>query len=86
MKKHTCTVCGWPQLSEAPRSVSGGASFEICPCCGFQHGVSDDDEGMSPAQWRAKWVEDGMPWSSASWLAPVRWSGKRQLAKAKLGS
>ena len=34
--KHLCPVCGWPELTQPPRQASGGASFEICPCCGFE--------------------------------------------------
>ena len=84
MKKHACTVCGWPGLAEPPRSASGGGSFEICPCCGFQFGVSDDDEGHTDAAWRARWIRDGMEWSSASRPAPARWSARRQLTRAGL--
>jgi rubredoxin len=84
MKKHACTVCGWPGLAEPPHSPSGGGSYEICPCCGFQFGVTDDDEGITASQWRARWIGDGMKWSSPSRPAPARWSARRQLARAGL--
>ena len=65
-------------------SATGGASYEICPSCGFQFGVSDDDAGISPAEWRAHWIRDGMKWSSQTSAAPPRWQPQRQLTKAKL--
>lgn len=83
-KKHVCPVCGWPGLSEAPRSASGGGSYEICPCCGFQFGVSDDDEGITDAEWRVRWIKAGMPWTSKAQPAPARWSAPRQLTRAKI--
>jgi len=83
-KKHPCPVCGWPALAEPPRSPSGGGSYEICPCCGFQFGVSDDDAGISPAEWRRRWIAGGMKWASLSRTAPARWSATRQLRRAKL--
>ena len=46
--KFTCPVCGYPELEEPPRSPrTGGGSYEICPSCGFQFGVTDDDKGVS---------------------------------------
>ncbi len=62
--KHTCPVCSYPKLKETPCTTEGGGSFEICPGCGFQFGVTDDDRGITYAQWRAQWREAGMPWSS----------------------
>ena len=59
---HTCPVCAYPGLEEPPRSNSGGGSYEICPCCGFQFGVSDDDDGLTYEVWREHWVADGMLW------------------------
>ena len=43
MRHHRCPVCGYRKLREKPRTYDGGGSFEICPSCGFQFGVSDDD-------------------------------------------
>lgn len=83
-KKHQCPVCGFPGLDEAPRSESGGGSYEICPSCGFQFGVSDDDEGFSEAEWREQWVVEGMPWRSKGQQPPARWNPRRQLTRAGL--
>lgn len=74
-----CPVCGYPDLLEAPRSESGGGSYEICPSCGFQFGVSDDDERMSYDQWRIRWIGKGMPWSSAAMRPPQEWNPSKQL-------
>ena len=63
----TCPACGYPALSEPPRSpTSGGGSYEICPSCGFEFGVTDGDRGLSYKQWRQRWIERGMPWDSAA--------------------
>ena len=66
---HTCPICSYPQLKEPPRGKSGGGSYEICPSCGFQFGVDDDDRGISFDQWRKDWIKRGRPWSSQS-IAP----------------
>ena len=78
--KHLCPVCGFPNLTEPPRAKNGGASFEICPSCGFQFGVSDDDKKISHAQWRTKWRQAGMKWSSQQ-PAPKGWDAAAQLKK-----
>ncbi|CAN5913177.1 hypothetical protein BH11VER1_BH11VER1_27810 [soil metagenome] len=75
----TCPVCGYPKLQEPPRSPSGGGSYEICPSCGFQFGVDDDDKGITFTQWRKTWVESGMPWSSRGQRKPENWDAKAQL-------
>lgn len=78
---HTCLVCGYPKLQDAPRSQKGGGSYEICPSCGFQFGVDDDDKSISYEQARKSWMEEGMPWSSKGKLKPARWNAQRQLEK-----
>lgn len=79
-KDRTCPVCGYPSLFEPPRTVGGGASYEICPSCGFQFGVSDDDEDITYETWRGRWLADGMPWSSSSIPRPADWDPAAQLA------
>lgn len=81
MKNHVCPVCGWPHLHEAPRGKSGGGSYEICPSCGFEFGVSDDDCGHTHAGWRETWVKRGMPWSSTGKPAPAGWDPAAQLKR-----
>lgn len=70
---HTCLVCAYPKLKSPPRSPSGGGSYEICPACGYQYGVDDDDRGITPAEWRQRWVAGGAVWSSASIKPPAGW-------------
>jgi hypothetical protein len=75
-----CPVCGFDGLAEPPRSPrTGGGSFEICPSCGFEFGVTDDDLGVSYDDWRRGWIERGMPWSSVGRERPTEWSPVRQL-------
>lgn len=76
---HQCPVCGYPKLAEPPRPKTGGGSYEICPSCGFQFGVSDDDQGFTYEAWRAKWRRAGMPWSSQQ-ERPRGWDAAAQLA------
>jgi hypothetical protein len=78
--KHVCPVCNFPALTEAPRSQSGGGSFEICPSCGFQFGVSDDDGGFTYAKWRTAWKKSGMKWSSRQ-APPKNWDAAAQLGR-----
>jgi hypothetical protein len=72
--KYQCLACDYPNLSEPPRSEYGGGSFEICPACGFQFGVNDDDEGISYDKWRSDWEKKGMPWSSGAIKRPETWN------------
>jgi hypothetical protein len=62
-ERYTCPVCGYPDLTEPPRSSDGG-SYEICWSCGFEFGVTDDDRGYSYEDWRQQWIDRGMPWES----------------------
>lgn len=78
--KHTCPVCGYPELRETPRSKHSGGSYEICPSCGFQFGVTDDDQGFSYHQWRETWRDGGMKWSSRR-RRPANWNPAAQLAR-----
>lgn len=77
--KHRCGVCGYPGLEHPPRGSDGAASLEICPCCGFQSGYDDDDRGVTPEAWRARWIEGGMAWWSRGTAAPKDWDAAGQL-------
>lgn len=76
----TCLVCGYPKLKEPPRAPSGGGSYEICPCCGFQYGVDDDDKGITVTVARKRWIDGGMKWSSRGQPVPKLWKPQEQLA------
>jgi len=80
---HTCPVCGYDKLAEPPRNRTGGASMEICACCGFQFGVSDDDHSTSYDEYRQGWIKDGMPWTSRQ-RVPKGWNPQTQLASLAL--
>lgn len=82
---HTCPVCGYEGLEEPPRSpTTNGGSFEICPSCGFQFGVTDDDQGYSYDAWREEWIAHGMKWSDSGIEAPpAGWDPRKQLDKLK---
>ena len=77
--RYACPVCGWPDLEEPARGETTGGSYEICPSCGFQFGVSDEDKGYSYSAWREQWIASGMPWSSVAQGRPVNWDPKGQL-------
>ncbi len=76
--KHLCPVCGFPELTEPPRSKSGGGSYEICPSCGYQFGVDDDDKRIPFATARETWVAGGMRWRSST-PPPRNWKPAEQL-------
>lgn len=85
---YTCPICGYPGLGEPPRSPkTGGGSYEICPSCGFQFGVTDDDRGCTYDDWRKQWIARGMPWDSLGIeTPPTDWDPRRQLARLNEGN
>jgi hypothetical protein len=70
---YPCLVCSYPKLKSPPRSASGGGSYEICPSCGYQYGVDDDDRGITPDEWRRTWIANGAHWSSHGIQPPTDW-------------
>jgi hypothetical protein len=77
-----CLVCGFDGLTEPPLTERGSGSYEICPACGFQFGVSDDDRGITYDEWRREWVADGMPWRSAGIEpSPEGWNPRAQIER-----
>ena len=83
----TCPVCGYPGLTEEPRSPrTGGGSYEICPSCGFQFGVTDDADDFTYEAWRNKWIAEGMQWDRGSTQPPAGWNPREQLRRAGLSS
>jgi hypothetical protein len=77
----TCPVCGYPDLTELPRSDTTGGSYEICPSCGFQFGVSDESSGFTYEQWRKAWIAQGTPWRSVGIPRPRNWNPSEQLKR-----
>ena len=78
-----CPVCGYLGLLDVPHSYGGGGSYEICPSCGFQFGVSDDDQKCTYDQWRKRWMSQGYPWSSTGIRPPPGWDPHEQLRSAE---
>jgi hypothetical protein len=77
---HRCPVCGYSGLIEAPRSRNNVPSFEICSSCGFQFGVTDDDDEQSYVSWRDQWIRRGMPWFTKGLRPqPEPWDPQQQL-------
>ena len=76
---YPCPVCGYPDLEEPPWNPVSGASYEICPSCGFEFGFTDESEGHSYGEWRARWIGSGMQWWSSS-PAPPNWEPVEQVA------
>jgi len=74
-------VCDFDRLEEPPYSTSGAGLFEICPCRGFQFGVTDDNNGISFHEWREGWIDQGMPWDSHRSSPPPGWNPLEQLHK-----
>lgn len=78
-----CPVCGFPGLELPARTAEGGGSFEICPSCGFQPGVDDDDLGITIAEAFARWAAAGKPWFSRTISPTPAWNpsaSARQIA------
>jgi transcription elongation factor Elf1 len=86
LEAFTCPVCGYPALSDAPRTQSGGGSYEICPSCGFQFGVTDEDQGRSYEDWRAEWIHGGMKWQSQGLPEPPGWDPRMQMIRAGIST
>jgi hypothetical protein len=79
--RYTCPVCGYPDLTEPPPRAESGGSYEICYCCGFEFGVTDEDRGFTYEAWRQLWIDRGMPWDGEGIdLPPADWDPRRQLA------
>ncbi len=75
------TMLYYDGLEENPRPAAGGGSFEICPSCGFQFGVTDDDRGIAYDDWREEWIQAGMAWDKGRSQAPAHWDPAKQLAR-----
>ena len=76
-----CPVCGY-DLGYVPWD-----SQEICPSCGMQFGYFDatpeGPEGRRRiyAEWRQRWIADGMPWNDEGQPPPPDWNPTEQLKR-----
>ena len=85
MGENVCPVCGCGSLVEPAFNERGVGSDDICPCCGFQFGLSDfpyEDRERLIAEWRERWVAGGCVWKFPSdGLPPEGWDPQAQLAR-----
>ena len=76
-----CPVCGYPDLEEPAYKKDILGSLEICPSCGYQFGYTDDARHITHAQWRQKWIENGMIWDEGRSKPPANWNPQEQLKR-----
>jgi len=77
--QHLCAICGYRHLKLPQRTSSGEASREICPSCGFEPGLTDNDQRISTEQWREQWVANGCRWFSKRMARPKSWNPIKEL-------
>jgi hypothetical protein len=79
---YRCPVCGYDGLAEPAYSpVTGHGSYQICPSCRYEYGVTDGDRQITHEQWRQRWIDDGMPWRDTGITdPPAGWDPSAQLA------
>lgn len=83
MKKYTCHVCGYPELSDPPWGDDGkSSSFDICPCCGVEYGYEDAREAAM-LKFRQQWIASGGKWFNER-LKPRDWDMKKQLLNIQI--
>jgi hypothetical protein len=76
----TCPACGWPGLKRPPYR-GRVPSFETCPCCGFEFGFHDYDQGWPLDAFRKKWIAQGMIWYWPPGQAPEGWDPIAQIRR-----
>ena len=74
----TCKTCGYPGLEDNFYQRN-----DICECCGFQEGYTDDNLGYTYEAWRKKWIDGGMNWWSKRNKPSVGWNPLEQLKNLK---
>ncbi len=76
-----CPVCGCDGLDEPPYDAEGLGNYDICPSCGYEYGVTDDDMGFTHEEWRQRWIDGGMRWRHDS--KPSNWDPVAQLSRVQ---
>jgi len=59
MNVNICPICGYDKLLEPPYDEFGIGSYEICACCGFEFGYTDEDENFTFESYRKEWIDKG---------------------------
>ena len=77
-KNYTCPVCGFNGLEEDPYNQRNEASYEICPCCGFEFGFDLADSKNLLIEYRRRWIKNGARWFIER-LKPENWDLEAQL-------
>lgn len=73
-----CPVCGYDRMLRPP------AVGYICPCCGVEFEVDDDE--LSHDELRRMWIARGRPWFSRATQPPAGWNPVLQLERAGYGA
>jgi rubredoxin len=87
----------YANIGAAPYEARGGppyeaelgeASYDVCPCCGFEFGNDDNPgtvrQGASFEEYRREWIADGCRWFMSGGVPPDGWSPRRQLDEARI--
>jgi hypothetical protein len=78
---HECPACGFTGSDRPPYDAQGAPSYETCRCCGMEFGVTDVIE-YDAAEWRRRWIQDGMPFRRPP--PPPGWEPAAQIRAAGL--
>ncbi len=76
-----CPACGFIGSDQPPYDAAGVASYETCRSCGMEFGITDVI-GYDAAEWRRRWIRDGMPFRHPP--PPPGWDPEEQMRAAKL--
>lgn len=59
---YDCKICGFEGLEYPQYLENGEPNFCVCPCCGFESGYDDLDQGFTFAEYRKKWLDRSGEW------------------------
>jgi hypothetical protein len=82
---YQCPVCGYTGLKRPIFQLSTDGehvpSFDDCPSCGYEFGVTDLDRNISYDEWRKAWIDNGRRWHSSVYSQPENWDAAAQLSR-----
>ncbi|HCC06737.1 MAG TPA: hypothetical protein DEP72_01030 [Clostridiales bacterium] len=73
-----CKICGYNKLETPQYTEESNPNFVICPCCGFESGYDDLDQGFTIEEYRKKWFREGCDWLNKE-KKPKEWDIEKQL-------